>query len=120
VRGPGLAERRQLEQRGRPMTEAAQDAQAMADVTTLERYLAACRRRSGTYVGCDSPGNRGLIRTGVPRAAAELSGLTFESFSIKAHSRSGTVFILTRTPDGRLARYCQPPGKGACPKNERW
>ena len=97
-----------------PVLRAADDTTARAWVRRAARRLDACRRASGTLVGCDA------ALPAKVRQRVEIAALTQSTFRIAAESGSANMFAIDRGPDGVLHRTCTVQAVRRCPAGGRW
>jgi len=50
----------------------------------------------------------------------EVSAAAVATYTVLAHSKSGTTFKVTKDSSGGLKRTCDKPGKGGCPAGGSW
>jgi hypothetical protein len=43
-----------------------------------------------------------------------------DTFTVVAHSRTGTRFLIARDDRGHATRSCTPDGSGGCPSGGSW
>jgi type IV pilus assembly protein PilA len=98
-----------------------QDADAKSNarnlVSSLESYYATERK----YKGADSSQEitRSGIEIGNGKGQAQLS-LDDYTYTIIAHSQSGTKFTIEKDSNGKLSRTCDNDGEGGCPSDGKW
>jgi type IV pilus assembly protein PilA len=104
-----------------------QDAAAKSDARNMVSQVESCFTDAQTYVGCD------VTNTQLLQAASGLNLVTGSApgagqvtitpnaavgYTIKAGSKSGNVFIITKL-NGQIDRTCTGSG-GACPASLTW
>jgi len=104
-----------------------QDAAAKSDARNMVSQVESCFTDAQTYTGCDVTNTQLLqaasglnLVAGATPAAGEVTVTPNAAvgFTIKAASKSGNVFIITKT-NGQIARTCTGSG-GACPASLTW
>jgi type IV pilus assembly protein PilA len=98
-----------------------QDADAKSNarnlVSGLESYYATEREYDGAKDSEEI--TRSGIEIGAGKGQAELS-LDDDTYTIVAHSQSGTKFTIEKDADGKLSRTCDNGGDGGCPSDGKW
>jgi type IV pilus assembly protein PilA len=104
-----------------------QDASAKSDARNAVTQIESCYTDEQDYTKCDA-GNPNMAKpatsldvvNGDPSTAGQV-GVTGNStgFVIKAKSKSGNVFAITKV-SGTITRTCDTAGQGSCPSNGSW
>jgi type IV pilus assembly protein PilA len=100
----------------------AQDVDAKSNARNLLTLVELCTIERKDARDCDSSSElqeRGLsLGTGPGEVAVD--DATADTFTVVAHSRSGTRFLIARDAGGRASRSCTPDGSGGCPSGGSW
>jgi type IV pilus assembly protein PilA len=105
----------------------AQDSSAKSDARNMVSQLESCFTDSNTYVGSTAAGttastclssNTGLT-IGTAQGKVDVTAATANSYTVVAHSNSGTNFTITKSALGVISRSCTPAG-GGCPTGGVW
>jgi type IV pilus assembly protein PilA len=98
-----------------------QDADAKSNarniVSGLETYYANERKYS------DADKSQEITKSGIDVGAGKGKvqlTLNAETYTIVAHSQSGTKFTIQKDSDGKLTRSCDNDGEGACATGGKW
>ena len=100
----------------------AQDVDAKSNARNLLSLVELCSTERRDARDCDSSGElqeKGLS-LGTGPGEVDVSDATADTFTVVAHSRSGTRFLIARDADGHAARSCNPGGTGGCPSGGSW
>ena len=88
----------------------AQDAEAKSNARNIIAVVEACNGREDDYQLCESTDNPGIRDAGIAlgggRGQVVVSSGQRRSFTIISRSRSGNVFMLSRTDGGAADRTC--------------
>jgi type IV pilus assembly protein PilA len=98
-----------------------QDASAKADARNAVSQVEACYADSSDWTVCGaSAADLSVANTGMtfqatdPTAAGQIGLVTTSAgYTIKAKSKSGTMFTITKGASG-VTRSCDSPGNGSC------
>ena len=99
----------------------AQDAEAKSNARNIIAVVEACNTRQDDYRDCESSDNPGIRDAGIAlgggRGQVVVTSSDRRSFLIVSRSRSGNMFILSRTDGGAAIRTCTVAAdveKGGC------
>ena len=98
---------------------AEQDATAKAQARELVSGVETCFVDQQTYEACTEPEGVEVVFGSQP-GQAEVADAAVATFTVAAHSQSGTTFEVTKVAGGKLRRSCDKPGTGGCPAGGRW
>ena len=100
-----------------------QDAAAKSDARNLVSQLESCYTDNNTYSGTGNGGSCLSGNTGLSLGSAggqvEVTAATSNTYTVVAHSTSGTNFTITNTA-GVIARSCNKPATGGCLAGSTW
>ena len=105
----------------------AQDSSAKSDARNMVSQLESCSTDNNTYVGGTSSGtsvstclssNTGLT-IGTTAGKVDVTAAAASSYTVVAHSNSGTNFTIAKSTAGVISRSCTPAG-GGCPSGGVW
>ncbi len=96
-----------------------QDAAAKSNARELATAVEVCFVDAQSYEGCAKPSDTELP-LGSGSGQVEVSEATGTSYTIAAHSASGTVFEVAKDAGGALTRTCDKAGTGGCRKGGSW
>src|SRR5690242_15334678 len=106
-----------------------QDADAKSNARNLVSQIEACFANEQSYTNCMPAGAPPKIEgdaTGLPvgpdvaksgNVNASVSG---QGYVVKANSKSGIDFTITKADDGTITRTCSAAGQGGCPTGGNW
>lgn len=104
-----------------------QDADAKSNARNLVSHVESCYADTQTYLSCDTAaelGTTGLnVVSGDPANGGEVGfnpAATASSYAVKAKSKSGNTFSITRSASGSISRTCTTSSSGSCPSNGSW
>ena len=101
-----------------------QDADAKSNARNLVSHVESCFTQNQTYVGCDA--NQDDIKNsgldlGNGSGQVEVGGQLVDGYTVTAHSKSGTDFVITKAGGKFVKPYtCTNAGKGGCDSNGKW
>jgi type IV pilus assembly protein PilA len=99
-----------------------QVAGAKGDARNMMTHVESCFAGSNDYQVCDTAaqlGTTGLL-FGTAAGQIEVASAAALSFTITAHSKSGTDFVVTKTNGAAPTRSCTVPGVGGCKTGSTW
>jgi type IV pilus assembly protein PilA len=100
----------------------AMDVDAKSNARNLLALVELCHTERKDARDCDSKTElqeRGLdLGTGPGEVVVD--DATTDTFTVVAHSRSGTRFLIARDGDGHATRSCTPSGSGGCKSGGSW
>jgi type IV pilus assembly protein PilA len=100
-----------------------EDASAKHDARNVAGVVEACNADTETYQACASPAQLAPSAPGVAFGSGsgevEVNAPDAREYTITAHSRSGTDFVLARVAGGQQ-RTCSQSGHGGCPDDGTW
>lgn len=96
-----------------------QDAQAKADARNLVTEVEACFVDQQDYGMCKKPAGTKLPIGSGP-GQVEVSAAAAATYTIVAHSKSGTNFEVTKDDQGVMTRKCDKDGQGGCKAGGTW
>jgi type IV pilus assembly protein PilA len=100
-----------------------EDASAKHDARNVAGVVEACNADTDTYQACTAPAQLAPSAPGVSFGSGpgevEVAAPDAREYTITAHSRSGTDFLLARVTGGQQ-RTCSQSGRGGCPNNGAW
>ncbi|HEY7007946.1 MAG TPA: prepilin-type N-terminal cleavage/methylation domain-containing protein [Jatrophihabitantaceae bacterium] len=100
-----------------------EDANAKHDARNVAGLIEGCHTDTGDYGGCtgaaalqpDAPG----VAFGAGGGEVEVAAASADEYTVTAHSRSGTDFMLARA-QGAQKRTCTRSGRGGCSVDGDW
>jgi type IV pilus assembly protein PilA len=97
-----------------------EDADAKSNARNAVSQVESCYANEQDYSKCLTAtdlGNTGLdLGTGPSQVEIAATGTPPRGFTITAHSKNGTDFLIKKDPStGKISRSCSNPGKGGCP-----
>jgi prepilin-type N-terminal cleavage/methylation domain-containing protein len=100
-----------------------EDASAKHDARNVAGVVEACNADTDTYQSCTSlaalrPSTPG-VSFGSGPGEVEVDAPAADEYTITAHSRSGTDFVLARVGASQQ-RTCSQSGRGGCPDDGAW
>jgi type IV pilus assembly protein PilA len=99
-----------------------EDAGAKHDARNLAGVVEACNADAESYQACTTPAelrNAGGVNFGSGPGEVEITAPSARTYTITAHSKSGTDFVLARVASGPK-RTCTQSGRGGCPADGTW
>jgi type IV pilus assembly protein PilA len=98
-----------------------QDANAKHDARNVAGAVEACDVDSETYQACTDPTDlhSAGVAFGSSKGEVEVEAPDARQYTITAHSRSGTDFVLARVTGGQQ-RTCTSSGHGGCHDDGGW
>jgi prepilin-type N-terminal cleavage/methylation domain-containing protein len=98
-----------------------QDANAKHDARNVAGAVEACDVDTETYQACTDPTDlrSAGVTFGSGKGEVEAQAPGASEYTITAHSRSGTDFVLARVA-GAQQRTCTQPGHGGCRDDGGW
>ena len=96
-----------------------QDAVAKADARNFVSGLEACFVDQQTYTNCKKPAGIN-VPIGSGPGQVELAKAGSATYTVVAHSGSGTNFKIDKGASGVATRICDKPGTGGCPAGGSW
>jgi type IV pilus assembly protein PilA len=100
-----------------------QDGDAKHDARNVAGVVEACNVDTDSYQACATPAQLLPNTTGVAYGSAqgevEVDAPTAEEYTITAHSRSGTDFVVARVGSGQ-EHTCTQSGHGGCRDDGEW
>ena len=96
-----------------------QDAVAKADARNLVSGVEACFVDQQTYTNCKKPAGIN-VPIGSGPGQVELAKAGTATYTVVAHSGSGTNFKIDKGASGAATRICDKPGTGGCPAGGSW
>jgi type IV pilus assembly protein PilA len=103
-----------------------QDADAKSNARNLVSQVESCYANQQDYTKCTiSAGAIDGDQTGIPSGSgagqAELTPApTSNTYTVVAHSKSGTAFSIAKGTNGVNTRSCDKPNTGGCPNGGSW
>ena len=91
-----------------------QDSAAKSDARNLSSHMESCFTQFETYTGCEA--SQDVEASGIPNGGTTaniISGNDDDGYVITSTSKSGNVFVLTKTDTG-VTRTCTVSGEGGC------
>lgn len=100
----------------------AHDAAAKSDARNVAGALEGCYGEAGDYRSCATPTRLAPVGSTFGSAAGEVevAAPTDDAYTVTAHSRSGTDFIVARAASGAQERRCTQRGRNGCPSDGSW
>jgi type IV pilus assembly protein PilA len=98
------------------------DASAKHDARNIAGLVEACNVDTASYRACTTPAqlkDTAGTTFGSGPGEVEVTAPTAREYTITAHSKSGTDFLLARGPGGPK-RTCTQSGRGGCPADGTW
>jgi type IV pilus assembly protein PilA len=96
-----------------------QDAAAKSDARNLVTEVETCFVDQQDYTACQEPPDTQLTLDSGP-GQVEVSAADTATYTVSAHSESGTAFEVEKDSSGSLSRSCDKPGKGGCRAGGTW
>jgi type IV pilus assembly protein PilA len=99
-----------------------EDAGAKHDARNVAGVVEACNADTESYQACTAPSdlrNAAGVSFGSGRGQVEVAAPSAREYTITAHSKSGTDFVLARVASGPK-RTCSQSGRGGCPADGTW
>lgn len=96
-----------------------QDAEAKADARNLVTEVETCFIDQQTYSACKKPAGTKLP-IGSGSGQVEVSEAGTATYTVVAHSRSGTNFEVKKDDKGVISRSCDKDGQGGCKAGGTW
>jgi type IV pilus assembly protein PilA len=102
--------------------EKGQDADAKHNARSVATMVEACSTDDDDYRSCANPTalKDANVAFGTARGQLEVDAPSARDYTITAHSRSGTNFMLARQSGGGYDRTCTPSGAGGCGSDGHW
>jgi type IV pilus assembly protein PilA len=102
--------------------EKGHDASAKHDARNVAAIVEACGTDEDDYRACADPSELRDANAsfGPSPGQVEVDAPAAREYTITAHSRSGTDFVLARLSGGRQERTCTRSGRGGCDGDRRW
>jgi type IV pilus assembly protein PilA len=101
-----------------------EDASAKHDARNVAGVVEACNADTDTYQACTAPAQLAPSAPGVSFGGGpgdvDVQAPDARQYTITAHSRSGTDFVLARVNAGGQERTCSQSGRGGCPDDGTW
>jgi type IV pilus assembly protein PilA len=98
------------------------DAAAKHDARNVAGVVEACNADTESYQTCTTPAqlkNTAGVIFGSGSGEVEVAAPSDRAYTITAHSKSGTDFVLARVASGPK-RTCTQSGRGGCPADGTW
>lgn len=98
------------------------DANAMSDARNMVSQVESCYTDSQDYSKCRTATdleNTGLS-IGASAGQVEVVAADATTYTIVAHSKSGTNFKIVKDQSGTIARSCDKPGESLCQGDGSW
>jgi len=92
---------------------------AKADARNFVSGLEACFVDQQTYTNCKKPAGIN-VPIGSGPGQVELAKAGTATYTVVAHSGSGTNFKIDKGASGAATRSCDKPGTGGCPAGGSW
>jgi type IV pilus assembly protein PilA len=99
-----------------------EDAGAKHDARNVAGVVEACNADTESYQTCTTPAqlhNAAGVSFGSGPGQVEVAAPSDREYTITAHSKSGTDFVLARVASGP-ERTCSQSGRGGCPADGTW
>ncbi|HEY7010707.1 MAG TPA: type II secretion system protein [Jatrophihabitantaceae bacterium] len=99
-----------------------EDAGAKHDARNVAGVVEACNADTESYQECTTPAqlkNAAGVSFGSGQGNVEIAAPSEREYTITAHSKSGTDFVLARVAAGQ-ERSCTRAGHGGCPADGTW
>ena len=101
-------------------TKKGQDASAKSDARNMVSQMESCFTDNNSYATCNPPANTGL-NVGTGAGQVDVGTPTATGYTITAHSKSGTDFLITKdATTGVSSRSCTAAGTGGCLTGGSW
>jgi prepilin-type N-terminal cleavage/methylation domain-containing protein len=99
-----------------------QDGTAKFDARSVASVVEACNTSTEDPGGCNFPTalRAAHVTFGRGPGKIEVEVPSTRSYTVTAHSGSGTDFVLARVASGEERRTCSRPGRGGCGKAGTW
>jgi type IV pilus assembly protein PilA len=98
------------------------DVRAKHDARNVAGVVEACNTDTESYQDCTTPAqlrNAAGVTFGSGRGEVEIAAPSDREYTVTAHSKSGTDFVLARVATGQ-ERTCTRSGHGGCPTDGTW
>ncbi|MEP6953340.1 MAG: type II secretion system protein [Solirubrobacteraceae bacterium] len=97
------------------------DASAKAGARELVTMVESCNAEKNDYTGCDTTAALGPagLSVGSGPGDVEVTATTVSTYSVRAHSRSGNWFDISRGSE-RMEHACGSAGRGGCHADSGW
>ena len=99
-----------------------QDTSAKSDARNMVSQIESCFTDEQTYAGCPgklTEANTGL-KIGTGAEQVQISAATVDGYEIKAKSKSGNEFIITKSGGGAAVRSCTVEATAGCQTGAKW
>jgi type IV pilus assembly protein PilA len=101
-----------------------QDSDAKSNARNLVSHVESCFTQEQTYVTCTNA-SQDLVDSGLPlgngQGQVEVGGQAVDGFTVTAHSKTGTNFVITKAAGKYVKPYtCSNPGKAGCDSGGHW
>ena len=96
-----------------------EDAVAKSNARNLVSGVEACFVDQQTYTSCKKPAGIS-VPLGSGPGQVEVVKADTATYTIVAHSKSGTNFKIEKGASGAATRSCGKPGTGGCPGSGTW
>jgi type IV pilus assembly protein PilA len=99
-----------------------QDSSAKSDARNMVSQVESCYSDAQNYTSCATSaqlGDTGLA-FGAGAGQVTITGPTSNTYTIKASSKSGNTFTITKNTDGTVSRTCSTVGTGSCITSGSW
>jgi prepilin-type N-terminal cleavage/methylation domain-containing protein len=102
--------------------EKGQDADAKHNARSVATMVEACSTDDDDYRLCEDPTSLrdSNVAFGSGLGEVEVDAPSAREYTITAHSKSGTRFMLARMSSGGHDRTCTPSGAGGCGSDGHW
>ena len=100
-----------------------QDASAKHNARSLVTMIEACSTdNDDDYTKCSGASSLSgaNVTFGSGPGQAEVAAPTARTYTITAHSKSGTDFVISRPASGPSDHTCNQPGQGGCHSDSTW
>ena len=97
------------------------DGSAKAAARELVTMVESCNTEKNDYRACDTSSALGPtgLSLGSGPGDVEVTATTTDTYTLRAHSRSGHWFDISRADDG-MRHACGPAGAGGCHADSTW
>jgi type IV pilus assembly protein PilA len=98
------------------------DADAKHNARNVATAVEACSTDDEDYGSCTDPADlrESNVTFGSSPGEVEVDAPSAREYTITAHSRTGTDFVLTRRSSGEQERTCTRSGEGGCHDDGHW